>query len=283
MDVGLFVLLLFLTGVLAGVVGSLSGLGGAVVVLPVLVLGFGLPFETAAAAGFTTILATSAASGSAYLHERLTDLRIGMFLEIATVPGAVAGTAGLVLLVHAHLASALLVGLGVVLLALVPGIVGRNRTPHVPRPPDRLSRALRLEGTYHDQATGADIRYVAERTAPALGWAATAGLVSGLFGIGGGAFKVQALERALGLPMKVATATSNFMIGVTGAAGASVLLEAGFLNPLVAGPVTLGTALGALGGSRLLPSLRNRTVRWLFLPVLIGLAVELMLRGLAIA
>jgi uncharacterized membrane protein YfcA len=281
-DVGLFVLLLLLTGLAAGLVGSLTGLGGAVVVLPVLVLAFGLPFETAAAAGFTTILATSAASGSAYLRDRLCDLRIGMFLEIATVPGAIAGTVVMVTLVHAQLGAALLVALGVVLIGLVPGAIDRTRAPRAPRTPDRVAQRLDLTGTYHDEATNRDVPYAAERTAPALAWALGAGLVSGMFGIGGGVLKVQALERHLGLPMKVATATSNFMIGVTGAAGAGVLLEAGFLNPLVAGPVTVGTAIGALAGSRLLPSLRNRTVRWFFLPVLVALAIELILRGLSI-
>lgn len=281
----LFLLLLLLTGVAAGLVGSLSGLGGAVVVLPVLVIGFDLPFQTAAAAGFTTILATSAASGSAYLKDRLCDLKIGMFLEIATVPGALIGAATMVYLVHAALGSALLVALGIVLLGLLPGTLlrGRSGSSAPSRVPDRTSLALGLSGSYHDDSTGKDVRYVAARTRPALAWAFGAGAVSGLFGIGGGVLKVHALEHHLGLPMKVATATSNFMIGVTAAAGAGVLLEAGFLNPVIAGPVTVGTALGALVGSRLLPTLTNQTVRWVFLPVLAGLAIELVLRGLSVA
>ncbi len=284
MGVLVFLLLLLLTGLLAGLVGSLTGLGGAVVVLPVLVIGFSLPFPTAAAAGFTTVLATSAASGSAYLRDRLSDLKIGMFLEIATVPGALLGATTLVFLVHAKLAPALLVGLGLLLLGLLPDTFRRGQgSVPAPAAPDGLSRRMGLTGQYHDEATGAEVRYTAARTRPALSWALLGGFVAGAFGIGGGVFKVRALERHLGLPIKVATATSNFMVGVTAAAGASVLLEAGFLNPVVAAPVTVGTAVGAFVGSRFLPTLRNRTVRWIFLPVLGALAVELILRGLSIA
>ncbi len=284
MGVVLFLLLLLLTGLLAGLVGSLTGLGGAVVVLPILVIGFSLPFPTAAAAGFTTVLATSAASGSAYLRDRLSDLKIGMFLEVATVPGALVGATTLVYLAHAELTSALLVALGILLLGLIPDTFRRGRgAAPPPGTPDRWSVRFGLRGRYHDDATGTDVAYTAARTRPALLWAFGAGVVSGAFGIGGGAFKVQALERHLGLPMKVATATSNFMIGVTAAAGASVLLEAGFFNPVIAAPVTIGTAVGAFAGSRLLPNLRNQTVRWFFLPVIGALAIELILRGLSIA
>ncbi len=284
MGLALFLLLLLLTGLGAGLLGSLTGLGGAVVVLPILVIGFELPFPTAAAAGFTTILATSAASGSAYLHDRLCDLKIGMFLEIATVPGALLGAAGMVFLVHAALSSALLIALGFVLLGLLPGTLRRGgKSRPAPPAPDATAVALGLRGRYHDAALGQDVSYVAGRTRPALAWAFGAGAVSGLFGIGGGVLKVHALEHHLGLPMTVATATSNCMIGVTAAAGAGILLEAGFLNPVIAAPVTIGTAIGALVGSRVLPSLTNQTVRWVFLPVLAGLAIELVLRGLSIA
>jgi uncharacterized protein len=279
-DLGLFVLLVVLTGIAAGLVGALSGLGGAVVVIPVLVIAFGVDFPTAAGAGLLTIMATSSTTGAAYLRDRLTDLRIGMFLEIATVPGAIVGATATVFLTHANLDDALLVALGAVLLAIVPLSLTR-RGEEVPSGgvPDARSRSLGLRGTYYDRALGRTVSYQAARTSPALGVMFGAGLVAGMFGIGGGAFKVLALARFLRLPMKVATATSNFMIGVTGAAGASVLLAAGFVNPLVAAPAALGTALGAYLGSLMLPSLRNTTVRWVFLPVVVALAIEVMLRG----
>jgi uncharacterized protein len=282
-DLGLFVLLLALVAVAAGLVGSLTGLGGAVIVIPVLVILFGVPFPIAVGTGLMTILATSSTTGAAYLHDRLTDIRIGMFLEIATVPGALVGATATVFLTHANLDNALLIALGFVLLAIVPGSIAR-RNEELPSGvvPDRKSLALGLTGEYHDQALGEDVTYQAANTDPALGVMFGAGFVSGMFGIGGGVFKVLALERYLRLPMKIATATSNFMIGVTAAAGAGILLAAGYVNPLVAAPVAIGTACGAFAGSRLLPGLRNRTVRLLFLPVIIILAVEIILRGLGL-
>jgi uncharacterized protein len=280
-DLGLFVLLVALTGIAAGLVGSLTGLGGAVVVIPVLVIFFGVDFPTAAGAGLMTILATSSATGAAYLRDRLSDLRIGMFLEIATVPGALIGATLTVFLTHANLDNALLIALGFVLLAIVP-LSYAHRHEELPEGvvPDDRSKRLGLKGNYHDQSSGRDVSYVAAETVPALGVMFGAGVVSGMFGIGGGVFKVTALERFLRLPMKIATATSNFMIGVTGAAGAGVLLAAGFVNPLVAAPAALGTAAGAFLGAKVLPGLTNRTVRLLFLPVIVALGIEVIVRGL---
>jgi len=276
----LFVLLIFLAGAGAGLVGSLTGLGGAVVVIPVLLIAFDVPFPIAAGAGLITVLATSTTTGAAYLRERLTDLRIGMFLEIATVPGALIGASLTVFLTHADLDRALLIALGAVLLATIPGAL-RRRTQDAggAARPDARSSRLGLEGTYVDEA-GLSTDYRAARTDPALGVAFGAGLVSGMFGIGGGVFKVISMEHYLRLPMKVATATSNFMIGVTAAAGAGVLLAAGYVDPVLAAPAALGTTAGALLGSRILPGLRNQTVRYLFLPLIAVLAVETILRGL---
>jgi len=284
-DLLAFALLLVLTGVFAGLLGALTGLGGAVVAIPVLVVAFGVPFPEAAGAGLLTILATSSTTGAAYVRDHLSDLRIGMFLEIATVPGALVGATATVFLVHAQLADALLIALGCVLLALVPGTIARGRQPPytVAAEPDDLSRSFGLSGAYYDEVRRERLPYNAARTRPALGVMFVAGLVSGMFGIGGGVFKVLSLEHYLRLPMKVATATSNFMIGVTGAAGASVLLIAGYVNPVIGAPLALGTAAGAVGGSQILPRLRNRTVRWIFVPVLAVLGVEVILRGLGIA
>lgn len=282
-DLALFVLLLVLTGIVAGLVGSLTGLGGGVVVIPVLLIAFGIPFPIAAGAGLMTILATSSTTGAAYVRERLSDLRIGMFLEIATVPGALLGATATVLLTHASLDDALLVALGIVLLLIIPSSLSR-RNEELPSGvvPDTRSKRLGLAGHYHDDALGKDVYYQAAETRPALGVMFGAGVVSGMFGIGGGVFKVLALERFLRLPMKVATATSNFMIGVTAAAGAGVLLAAGYVNPIIAAPVAIGTAAGAFLGSRVLPGLRNRTVRLLFLPVVAVLAIEVILQGLGL-
>ena len=280
MDLALFLLLLALVAIAAGFVGSLTGLGGAVIVIPVLLIFFGVPFPLAVGTGSITILATSSTTGAAYVRDRLTDLRIGMFLEIATVPGALLGATLTVFLTHANLDQALLVALGIVLLAIVPGALSR-RHEELPSGvvPDQRSRRLGFVGAYRDEALQRTVTYQAANTDPALGVMFGAGLVSGMFGIGAGVFKVLALDRFLRLPMKIATATSNFMIGVTAAAGAGVLLVAGYIDPVIAAPVAIGTVTGAYVGSRLLPGLRNRTVRLLFLPVVVALAVEIILRG----
>ncbi|MGD0587978.1 MAG: sulfite exporter TauE/SafE family protein [Thermoplasmata archaeon] len=280
-DLALFVALLVLVGIAAGLVGSLTGLGGGVVVIPLLIIVFGASVPVAIGAGFVTILATSSATGAAYVRDRLSDLRIGMFLEIATVPGALIGATATVFLAHANLESALLVALGVVLLAIIPGsLARRNIELPEPMPQDARARRLGLTGDYHDDALDQDVHYQATRTSPALGVMFGAGVVSGMFGIGAGVFKVLALERFLNLPMKISTATSNFMIGVTAAAGAGVMISAGYVNPIIAAPVAIGTAFGAYLGSRLLSGLRNRTIRLFFLPVVAVLAVEVILRGL---
>ncbi len=280
MNLDLALPLLLLVAIAGGLAGSLTGLGGAVVVIPALVILFGVPIPEAIGTGAVTILATSSAAGAAYVRDRLSDLRIGMFLEVATVPGALVGATLTVLLTHADLEDGLLVALGLVLLLVVPGSVAR-RHEELPGPvtPDARSRSFGLSGSYRDQVLGRDVPYQAESTSPALGVMFGAGVVSGMFGIGAGVFKVLALERYLRLPMKVATATSNFMIGVTAAAGAGILFAAGFVNPLIAAPVALGTAGGAFVGSRLLPRLTNQTVRLVFIPFIVILAVETILRG----
>jgi uncharacterized protein len=282
-DLWVGLLILALVAVAAGLVGSLTGLGGAVIVIPVLVAFFAVPFPVAAGTGMVTILATSSTTGAAYVRDRLSDLRIGMFLEIATVPGALVGASLTILLVHANLDDALLVALGVILLAIVPMTLSkRGEDLPTPRPADARSRRLGMRGEYRDAALGRTVPYEAADTSPALGVMFGAGVVSGTFGIGAGVFKVLALDRFLNLPMKVATATSNFMIGVTAAAGAGVLLAAGYVNPLIAAPVALGTAGGAYLGSHVLPGLRNRTVRLLFVPVVVALAIEVILRGVGL-
>jgi len=283
-DLALFVLLLVLVAVLAGLVGSLTGLGGGVVMIPLLVVLFATSIPVAIGTGFVTILATSSATGATYVRDRLSDIRIGMFLEIATVPGALLGATATVFLTHAHLASALLIALGVVLLGTIPLVLSRRHV-EIPAlgPQGPVARRLGLSGEYYDHFLQRDVPYRAARARPALAVMFSAGVVSGMFGIGAGVLKVLALERSMNLPMKVSTATSNFMIGVTAAAGAGVMLSAGYVNPIVAAPVAIGTALGAFLGSQVLPALRNRTVRTIYVPVVLALAIEVILRGLGIA
>jgi uncharacterized protein len=264
----------------AGFVGSLAGLGGGVILTPVLVLLFGVPFGDAVGASAISVLATSTTSGAAYVHDRLTDLRIGNFLQIATVPGAIIGATATVLLVHTGLVPVLLIVLGLVLLSTVPGSLQMR---HEEQPPevtgDRLSQRLHFEGSYYDRLHARVVRYRGQNSTEALGVMFGAGIVAGLFGIGSGVLKVLALDRALRLPMKVSTATSNFMIGVTATAGVGVLFAGGLILPLLAAPVALGTTGGSYLGSRLLPGLANRLIRWVFMAILVVLASELLVRG----
>ena len=284
MDIVLILLSLFVVGTVAGLVGSLAGLGGGVVIIPLLVVLYQVPIVDAVGASAVSVLATSATTGAAYVEDRLTDVRIGMFLEIATVPGALIGVAATLALARLGLAPVLLILLGLVLLGTLPSSYRRAeaREPSPP-PPDARSRRLGLKGSYYDPRLRREVAYEAGRTTPALATMFSAGIVSGMFGIGSGALKVLSLERFLGLPMKVATATSNFMIGVTVAASAGVLLLVGDVNPVLIAPVALGTVAGSYAGSRILPGLSHVSLRLVFLGVVGVLAVELILRGVGLA
>ena len=264
----------------AGFLGSLAGLGGGVILTPVLVLFFGIPFGDAVGASAVSVLATSTTAGAAYVHDHITDLRIGNFLQIATVPGALIGASVTVVLAHTSLVPVLMIVLGVVLLATVPGTIALRHHEGLPiGKRDRLSQRLRLEGAYVDPLNMKVVRYEGRRTDQALGVMFGAGVVAGLFGIGSGVLKVLALDRALRLPMKVSTATSNFMIGVTATAGVGVLFAGGLILPFLAAPVAIGTTTGSFLGSRLLPRLSNRLIRWVFVVILVVLSVEIILRG----
>ncbi len=264
----------------AGLLGSLAGLGGGVILTPVLVLFFGIPFGDAVGASAVSVLATSTTSGATYVHERLTDLRIGNFLQIATVPGALIGATAIVLVAHTSLVPWLLIALGVVLISTVPGSLAMRHEEHPPEVAgDALSQRLHLEGNYYDRFHQRVVHYRGQNSVRALEVMFGAGIVAGLFGIGSGVLKVLALDRALRLPMKASTATSNFMIGVTAAATVGVLFAGGLVVPMLAAPIAIGTTAGAYVGSRLLPTLANRLVRWLFVVILVVLSLETIVRG----
>ena len=274
------VLSLLAVAVAAGFLGSLAGLGGGVILTPVLVLFFAVPFGDAVGASAVSVLATSTTAGAAYVHDRLTDLRVGNFLQIVTVPGALIGASITVLVSRTSLVPVLLIVLGIVLISTVPSGIARIRQGPPPvGPGDRVSRRLKLEGSYYDQVQQRVRYYRAQNSVQALEVMLGAGFVAGLFGIGSGVLKTLALDRALHLPIKVATATSNFMIGVTATAGVGVLYVGGLIVPMLAAPVAIGTTVGAFVGSRLLPGLEVRSIRWLFIIILVVLAVETIVRG----
>ena len=272
--------LIFLGAIAAGLLGSLVGLGGGVLIVPLLTLVFGLPIYFAIGASIISVIATSSGAAAAYVKEHMTNLRVGMFLELATTTGAICG-AFLAGLLAPELLSVIF---GIILLISAAPLVfklGEELPQGVTN--DRWANWLRLNSSYPDKHLHRDVSYGVTRTPLGLAMMFIAGLISGLLGIGSGTFKVLALDVAMRLPMKVSTTTSNFMIGVTAAASAGIYFSRGDIPPLVAGPVALGILIGALVGARVLAYLSNRIIRIIFLVVIVIAAVEMVLRGLGIA
>jgi uncharacterized protein len=273
-DIGIFAISL-----VAGVIGALAGVGGGILVIPALTMLFGVDIRLAIGASIVSVIATSSGAAAAYVRDRMTDMRIGMFLELATTSGAVVGAT----LAAIVTSSFLFVLLGLVLLfsALQQGLrLGEELPPSTVASP--LAARMRLVGAYPDRRLGRDVPYVAQRVPLGFVMMGFAGLVSGLLGIGSGALKVLAMDGAMRLPMKVSSATSNFMIGVTAAASAGIYLSRGDVDPTIAVPVALGVLAGATIGARILPHLSNRHVRLVFLPVLVVIGLQTLARGFGI-
>ena len=270
---------IFAISILAGLIGALAGVGGGILIVPTLTLLFGIDIRLAIGASIVSVIATSSGAAAAYVRDRMTDMRVGMFLELATTTGAVVGA-----LLAAIVAQAFLyILLGLVLLgsALMQVLrLGEEMPPEVE--PSGLAARLRLASSYPDARLGREVSYAARRVPLGFVLMWGAGLVSGLLGIGSGALKVVAMDGAMRLPMKVSSATSNFMIGVTAAASAGIYLGRGDVDPTLVAPVALGVLAGAMLGARLLPRLANRQVRWIFLPVLVVIGIQTLLRGFGV-
>jgi uncharacterized membrane protein YfcA len=274
MSVLVFTLLVWLGALAAGFLGALTGLGGGVVIIPLLTLAFGVDIRYAAGASLVSVIATSSGAAAAYVREGYSNIRVGMFLEIATTLGALAGAFAAAKLPAGTIA----VVFGVVLL-LSAYFSGRQRSEHASLgPADPLAARLRLDATY-PTPQGPQPYHV--RRIP-LGFAlmAGAGVLSGLLGIGSGAFKVLAMDQAMGLPFKVSTTTSNFMIGVTAAASAGVYLGRGYIDPGLAMPVMLGVLLGSSLGARVLTVAPSDRLRLVFVVVIVALAAQMIYKGI---
>jgi uncharacterized membrane protein YfcA len=263
--------------VVAGVLGALLGLGGGIIIVPGLTLLLGLPIRYAVGASIVSVIATSSGAAAAYVRGGIANLRIAIALEVATTVGALSGA-----FLAGHVpARWLYIVFGVLLAYSAVALLGRL-TVEVPGevPPDPLAERLGFSGEYFDRALGQRVPYTATGVLPGGAMMYVAGVLSGLLGIGSGSFKVLAMDVVMRLPMKVSTATSNFMIGVTAAASAGVYFARGDIHPLIAAPVALGVLAGAWSGTRVMQRLRNVTIRKLFIPVLAITAVEMVLRGL---
>ncbi len=272
--------IIFAAAVVAGLMGSLTGLGGGVLIVPLLTVGFGLDIRVAIGASIVSIIATSSGAAASYVRDHLTNIRIGMLLEMATTLGGLTGA-----LITGYLpGAALFVLFGAILLfSAIP--TARRLGEEVPHgvESDRAARALHLAGSYPDRSARREVPYEVRGVPAGLSMMYFAGVFSGLLGIGAGALKVLAMDTAMRLPMKVSTATSNFMIGVTAAASAGVYFWRGDVVPVVAAPVALGVLGGSLVGAQLLLRIHNVTVRLIFIPVLVGVGIEMLLRGIGVA
>jgi uncharacterized membrane protein YfcA len=257
----------------AGFIGSLTGLGGGVVIIPLLTTVFGVDIRYAIGASLISVIATSSGAAAAYVREGFSNVRIGMLLEIATSAGALAGAA-----IAAFVpTSGLAILLGVVLLFTVFAPTPKDKREDETVDPNSLGARLRLNSSY--PGPSGKTAYHVRRVPLGFGLMGVAGLLSGLLGIGSGAVKVLAMDLAMGLPFKVSTTTSNFMIGVTAAASAGVYLHRGYIDPGLAMPVTLGVVAGSLAGAKLLARARSKELRMLFRFVILALGIEMIYNG----
>ena len=273
----LFTLLVFGVSVVAGFLGSILGLGGGIIVIPALTLLFHINIRYAIGASIVSVIATSSGAAAAYVREHMTNLRVAMLLEIGTTTGALTG---------AYL-SGILAGRWLYLIfALVMGYSAlamfqkRHSDPSKAVPPDRLADRLRLHGAFFDQAANEVVAYRVTHTKIGLALMYVAGMVSGLLGIGSGSLKVPAMDLAMHLPIKVSSATSNFMIGVTAAASAGVYFARGDIDPFIAAPVAAGVLIGATAGARILGKLENAVIRGAFVLVLVWICVQMAYKGI---
>jgi uncharacterized protein len=270
---------LFVLGisVIAGGLGSLLGLGGGIIIIPVLTLLFHIDIRYAIGASIVSVIATSSGAAAAYVRERMTNLRVAMVLELATSAGALTG---------AYLAGLLAVRWLYVIFGIVMGYSAlmmfrkRHESPGEVAVRAPWADYLKLHSSYYDERAAGEVFYRVARTRVGLMLMYLAGVVSGLLGIGSGALKVPAMDLAMRLPIKVSTATSNFMIGVTAAASAGVYFVRGDISPIIVAPVATGVLIGAMIGSRLLGRLDGMTIRLVFVAVLLWVSGEMLLKGL---
>jgi uncharacterized protein len=269
-----FTVLVALGAAAAGLVGALTGLGGGIILVPLLTLGFGVNLRYAAGASLVSVIATSSGAAASYVRDGFTNMRVGMLLEVATTLGAVVGAVA-----TGYVSTGTIeIIFGVVLLYSAFGAVTNDTESGATEAPNRIATRLKLDSTF--PTPEGPRAYTVQRVPLGFGIMAVAGVLSGLLGVGSGAVKVLAMDRAMHLPFKVSTTTSNFMIGVTAAASAGVYLRRGYIDPALACPVMLGVLAGALVGARVLRTARVPVLRRIFSVAIALLAVEMIVKGL---
>jgi len=270
-----FTLAVLAISYLAGLLGSLVGVGGGIIVVPALTLLMGVGIQKAIAASIVSVIATSSGAASSYVRERIANMRLGMLLEVATVLGALTGA----LLAVVVSARGLFLLFACILAYTAWSMLRRPSAGSAGARPDRIADRLRLHGSYYDRSLGREVSYRVSRTPIGLAVGYIAGVASGLLGIGGGILKVPVMNLAMGMPIKACTATSNFMIGVTAATSAAVYFMRGEVLPFIAAPVAVGVLLGARTGARLMGGIRSDVIRLIFVAVLVVSSVQMLMRG----
>ncbi|WP_158827076.1 sulfite exporter TauE/SafE family protein [Mucilaginibacter lacusdianchii] len=274
MSVFVFTLIVLAGSYLAGLLGSLTGLGGGVVIIPLLTVLLNVDIHYAIGASLVSVIATSSGSAAAYVKEGITNIRIGMFLEIATTIGAFFGA-----MLALHLQTSFIAILFGVILIFSAFMSLKKKDTQVNQQKSQWAEKLKLNGTYPDN--GQTVTYGVRKVGGGFAMMAFAGLISGLLGIGSGSLKVVAMDSIMRIPFKVSTTTSNFMIGVTAAASAVVYLQRGYINPEISMPVVVGVLLGALTGSKILVhTSSSQWLRWVFAIVVTFLAVQMIYNGI---
>ena len=279
-----FVLWLFGASCVAGFFVALLGVGGGIFIVPAMVLGFHLPMKVAVAASIVSVIATSNAGGSSYVDQRITNLKLAMFLEIFTTLGALSGS---VLALFLHEGVIALIFAALLAYMSYAAFSTRNldgikiaKGEFAAAKPDRITSWLELRGTYHDLAANQNVAYVVNGSWIGAGISSLAGIASGLLGVGGGVLKVSAMNRYMNVPMKVAVGTSKLMIGVTAAVGSILFFLAGLIHFVVVGPVAIGTTVGATIGTTVMNRLHSVSLKWLFAILMLYLAYGMLARGL---
>ncbi|MFN2489270.1 MAG: sulfite exporter TauE/SafE family protein [Actinomycetota bacterium] len=274
-----------LLGIISGTLGAITGIGGGVIIVPTLVLVFGFDFPTAVAASLAAVIATSTTTGGAYVGEGLTNMRLAMTLEVATTIGGISGG-----LLGILLPERVLAGLFATAMAATAFLVAKGRTEHHALSPDEREQDREpippssgaLDARYFDTEANRKVVYHVERVPLGMSVSYGAGIMSGLLGVGGGFIKVPAMNLVMGVPIKVAAATSNFMIGVTAVSSFLVYLGRGEVHPAATTPLILGTIVGSLAGVRLHRRTGDRPVQLTLAAILLFVTLQMTWRALGV-
>lgn len=274
-----FVLLTIVIAFGSGVLGAMLGLGGGIMLVPLLIFFLNIPIQVAAGASIVAVVATSSVAAVAYVRDEITNMRLGMFLELATTFGAITGA--FITSFASEQILSIILGISMFYAAFIMYFQSRqmNRSFSMVKN-DTIAEKLSLNGSYYDSARKEEVIYGVNHSPQTFAISYIAGILSGLLGIGGGAIKVPTMNLVAGVPMKVAAATSNFMIGVTAAASTLVYIRHGYCDAFITAPVVLGTLLGAFVGTKLMNKVRGKDLKKIFIVILFILGARMIWSGL---